>query len=309
MRVHRNAKTTPKGRAVIVQRVEVEGWTLAQTAAAFSVSRRTVAKWRARYRSEGLAGLVDRGSAPGQIPHRTAADREAQIAALRQHRLAGAAIAARLRLPRSTVGAVLRRLGLGRLPPAVPRPPVQRYERARAGELLHVDIKSLGRIGRVGHRIHGDRRQGVRGIGWEHVHVCVDDASRVAYVEVLPTLHRTDAIGFLERATAWFAAHGVRAERVMTDNGSAYTSRDFAAACARLGVRHVRTRPRTPRTNGKAERFIQTLLREWAYHRPYPTSARRRRALTPWLRYYNQRRRHTSLNYVAPLTRLQQVSA
>ena len=204
---------------------------------------------------------------------------------------------------------MLRRLGLSRLPPLTPPPPVQRYERARAGELLHVDIKTLGRIGRIGHRIHGDRRQTVRGIGWEHVHVCVDDASRVAYVEVLPTLHQGDAVGFLERAVAWFAAHGVGAERVMTDNGSAYISRAFATACTRLGVRHLRTRPRTPRTNGKAERFIQTLLREWAYRRPYRTSALRRRALSPWVRYYNQRRPHTSLNYASPISRLQQVSA
>jgi len=309
MRMHGNAKTTPKGRAVIVQRVDVEGWTAAETAQAFSVSVRTVAKWRARYRHAGAAGLLDARSAPRRIPHRTPAAREAQIVALREARLPGAAIAARLRLPRSTVGAVLRRRGLQRLPPLSPPPPVQRYERARAGELLHVDIKTLGRIGRIGHRIHGDRRQGVRGIGWEHVHVCVDDASRVAYVEVLPTLQQTEAGAFLTRAVGWFAAHGVRAERVMTDNGSAYVSRAFAATCAQLGVRHLRTRPRTPRTNGKAERFIQTLLREWAYRRPYRTSALRRRALHPWVRYYNQRRPHTSLNYRPPFTRLQQVSA
>jgi transposase InsO family protein len=309
MRLHPNAKTSPKGRALLVQRVEVDGWTARQTAAAFGVSTRTVAKWRARYRRGGVAELVDARPIPHRIPHRTSARREAEIAALRRARLTGAAIAARLRLPRSTVGTVLRRLGLGRLAALEPRPVVQRYERARAGELLHVDIKSLGRIGRIGHRIHGDRRQTVPGIGWEHVHVCVDDASRVAYVEVLPTVQQGDAIGFLDRAVAWFAAHGIRTERVMTDNGSAYRSRAFRGACTRLGVRHLRTRPYTPRTNGKAERFIQTLLREWAYRRPYPNSARRRRALTPWLRYYNQRRPHTSLNYVAPLTRLQQVSA
>lgn len=309
MKVHRNAKTTPKGRAVIVQRVEREGWSARETAAAFGVSTRTVAKWRARYRRVGVEGLLDGCSTPQRIPPRTSGARETQIATLRAARLTGAAIAGRLQLPRSTVGAVLRRLGLGRLPPRTLPPPVQRYERARAGELLHIDIKTLGRIGRVGHRIHGDRRQAVRGIGWEHVHVCVDDASRVAYVEVLPTVQRGDAIGFLARAVAWFAAHGVRAERVMTDNGSAYVSGAFRAACVRLGLRHLRTRPYTPRTNGKAERFIQTLLREWAYERPYRTSALRRRALTPWLRYYNQRRPHTALNYAAPISRLQQVVA
>ena len=212
-------------------------------------------------------------------------------------------------VPRATVGAVLRRQGLGRLPALTPPEPVRRYERERPGELLHVDIKSLGRIGQVGHRIHGDRRTRVRGIGWEHVHVCVDDRSRVAYVELLPTLGYVDAVGFLERAVAWFAARGVRAERVLTDNGSAYLSRAWRAACARLGLAHKRTRPYRPRTNGKAERFIQTLLREWAYRRAYATSGRRRRALAPWLRYYNRKRPHTALNYRAPITRLEEVAA
>jgi transposase InsO family protein len=306
MQVHRNAKTTPKGRALIVQRVDAEGWGVARTAAAFGVSARTVHTWRRRYRERGVAGLLDASSVPRHSPRVTPAAQVAAVVAWRTQRLTGAAIAQRMQLPRSTVGAVLRRCGLGRLGPLIPPPPVRRYERARAGELFHLDIKTLGRIGRIGHRIHGDRRQGVPGIGWEHVHVCVDDASRVAYVEVLPTLQHPDAIGFLERAVAWFAAHGVRGERVMTDNGSAYVARAFAAACQRLGLRHLRTRPYTPRTNGKAERFIQTLLREWAYHRPYPTSGRRRRALAPWLRYYNARRPHTSLNYRPPLTRLQE---
>ena len=256
-----------------------------------------------------MDGLDDRSSAPRSIPHRTSARREAQIADLRTQRLTGAAIARRVRLPRSTVGAVLRRRGLGRLPPLQAPEPPRRYERERPGELLHLDIKTLGRIGQVGHRIHGDRRRGSVGIGWEHVHVCIDDASRVAYVEVLPGLGKTDAIGFLERAVAWFARHGVRTERVLTDNGSAYVSRAFAAACDRLGVRHKRTRPQRPCTNGKAERFIQTLLREWAYRRPYATSHRRRRALLPWLRYYNRKRPHTALNYRAPVTRLEEVTA
>lgn len=308
MRVHRNAKTTPKGRALIVQRVEADGWTVVQTAAAFGVSRRTVYKWRRRYRLGGADGLRDGSSIPHRMPRLTRPARVAAVRALRAQRLAGATIAHRLQMPRATVGAVLRRCGLGRLPPLVVRPAVRRYERATPGELLHVDIKSLGRIQAVGHRIHGDRQRTVRGVGWEHVHVCVDDASRVAYVEVLPTLHQQDAVGFLERAIGWFAAHGVRAERVMTDNGSAYISRHFTATCARLGVRHLRTRPYTPRTNGKAERFIQTLLREWAYRRAYPTSRRRRRALAPWLRYYNAERPHTALHYQPPLTRLQAVA-
>jgi len=309
MKLHRNARTTPKARALIVQRVDDHGWSVEETAKAFGVSRRTVYKWRARYRAHGLNGLDDRSSVPRRSPRRTAADREARIVQLRGTRLTGQAIAQRVRVPRATVGAVLRRHGLGRLPAVTPPEPVRRYERARPGELLHVDIKSLGRIGQVGHRIHGDRRTRIRGIGWEHVHVCVDDRSRVAYVELLPTLGYPDAVGFLERAVAWFAAHGVRAEQVLTDNGSAYLSHAWRAACARLGVRHKRTRPYRPRTNGKAERFIQTLLREWAYRRAYATSARRRRALAPWLRFYNAKRPHTALNYRAPITRLQEAAA
>ena len=309
MKVHRNARTTPKARALMVQRVDREGWSVDETAAAFGVSPRTVYKWRARYRSDGVRGLDDRSSVPRRMPARTAARHEARIVTLRSERLTGLAIAQRVGLPRATVGAVLRRYGLGRLPAVTPPEPVRRYERARPGELLHVDIKSLGRIGQIGHRIHGDRRARIRGIGWEHVHVCVDDRSRVAYVELLPTLGYDDAVGFLERAVAWFAARGVHAERVLTDNGSAYLSRAWRAACERLGLRHKRTRPYRPRTNGKAERFIQTLLREWAYRRAYATSARRRRALAPWLRYYNAKRPHTALNYRAPITRLQKVAA
>ena len=309
MRVHPNAKTTPKGRALIVQRVDQDGWSVVQTAAAFGVSARTVSKWRARYHGGGVAGLADRISRPHCIRHQTPVGQEQAIVVLRGERLAGAVIARRLGMPRSTVGAVLRRRGLGRLPPATPPPPIRRYERAHPGELVHVDIKSLVRIERVGHRIHGDRRTRVIGAGWEHVHVCIDDASRVAYVEVLRTLHHPDAVGFLKRALTWFAAHGVRVQRVMTDNGSAYRSRAFAALCARRSLRHLRTRPYTPRTNGKAERFIQTLLREWAYRRAYATSQRRTRALPAWLRYYNERRPHTSLNYRAPITRLRQASA
>jgi transposase InsO family protein len=286
-----------------------DGWPVPRVARAFHVSERTVWKWVARYRREGAAGFVDRSAAPHRSPRQTSPRRVLEIVALRAQRLPGHGIARRLGLPRSTVGRVLRHAGLGRLAPLTPRLPVHRYERATPGELLHIDIKSLARIRGVGHRIHGDRRTRVRGIGWEHVHVCIDDASRVAYAEVLPTAQWPDAVGFLERALAWFAAQGVHAQRVMTDNGSAYLSGAFSTSCARLGVRHLRTRPYTPRTNGKAERFIQTLLREWAYRRAYPSSATRRHALAPWLRYYNGRRAHTALNYKAPITRLQEASA
>jgi transposase InsO family protein len=309
VRLHRNAKTTPKGRALLVQRVAALGWSMREATRAAGVSVRTGYKWLARYRAGGEAALEDRGSRPQHRPHRTPAQQEQWILALRGSRLSGPMIAHRTGIARATVGNVLRRHGVGKLGPREPKPPVQRYEWAVPGALVHVDTKALGRIAQVGHRIHGDRTTRVRGIGWEHVHVCIDDASRVAYVEVLPTNQQHDAIGFLTRAAAWFAARGVRIERVMSDNGSAYLARAFATACRALGLRHLRTRPYTPRTNGKAERFIQTLLREWAYVRPYPTSARRRRALGPWLRYYNLRRPHTALHYRAPITRLQQASA
>ena len=309
MRLHPNAKTTPKARALLVQRITVERWPVRRAASATGVSVRTAYKWLARFRAGGLGALQDRPQIATHIPHRTRPAQVAAIRALRARRFATVAIAQRLGVPRSTVGAVLRRLGLSTLPPLTPPVPIQRYERARAGELLHLDIKGLGRIAGVGHRIHGDRRRCRRGIGWEYVHVCVDDATRLAYVEVLPTLQTVDAVGFLARAVGWFAARGIRAERVMTDNGSAYVARDFHAACVRLGLRHLRTRPYTPRTNGKAERFIQTLLREWAYRRAYRSSRLRRRALAPWLRYYNERRPHMGLHSITPFTRLQELAA
>jgi transposase InsO family protein len=285
-------------------------WPIAEAARAGGISVRTAYKWLARYRAEGVGGLDDRASAPHRRPRRTRARLERWIVALRAgRRFSGPAIAYRTGIARATVGNVLRRHGLGRLPPLQPAPVVHRYERARPGELVHIDTKALGRIVRVGHRITGDWRHRPRGIGWEHVHVCVDDATRVAYVEVLPTLEQVDALAFLKRARAWFVGRGVQIEAVMTDNGPAYRARAFAAACAAHGVRHIRTRPYTPRTNGKAERFIQTLLREWAYRTAYATSARRRRALGPWLRYYNQRRPHTAHGYRPPLTRLQELTS
>lgn len=309
MRVHPNAKTTPKARALIVQRVDHEGWTVAETAEAFGVSERTVHKWRARYRELGGAGLDDRRSVPGTIPHRTQGRRVAAILRLRAQRWTVAAIARQVRVPRSTVGGIVQRAGVGRLPPLETPPPVRRYERARPGELVHVDIKPLGRIAQIGHRIHGDRRRRTRGVGWDQVHVCVDDATRVAYVEVLASASHTDAVAFVRRAVRWFARRGVTVERLMTDNGSAYVSRAFAAACQALAMRHIRTRPYTPRTNGKAERFIQTLLREWAYARPYRSSSLRRRRLITYLRHYNRHRPHTGLNHTAPLARLRELAA
>jgi len=253
VQLHPNARTTPRSRAALVQRVIVDGWSVPRVAQAFHVSPRTVFKWLARYRAAGVAGLADRSPAPRSSPQRTPVRRILQIVALRAQRLPGHAIARRLGVPRATVSRILRRQGLCRLPPLTPRAPIQRYERAAPGELLHVDIKSLGRIRGVGHRITGDRRTRVRGIGWEHVHVCIDDASRLAYAEVLADEKAATAIGFLRRALAFFHRHGIRVERILTDNGSAYISIAHALACRKLNLRHLRTRPYRPQTNGKAE--------------------------------------------------------
>jgi transposase InsO family protein len=233
-------------------------------------------------------------------------ERVAQIERLRRQRLSGPAIAGAIGMPRSTVGAVLRRLGLGRLEALDAPPPAIRYERARPGELVHIDSKKLGRIDGIGHRITGDRtgQSRRRGIGWEALHVCIDDASRLAYSEILPDEKTASALGFLERALAWFARHGVVVERVMTDNGSAYRSHAFRAACAGAGLRHLRTRPYTPRTNGKAERFIQTALREWLYGKPYPSSAQRSTDMPAWLHWYNHHRPHAGIHAQTPARRL-----
>jgi transposase InsO family protein len=303
--VHKNAKLAPAGRALLVQRVVVGRERRGRVAAAFGVSARTVGKWVRRWGLEGTPGLVDRSSRPRRCPHQLRPRQVERIAGLRRRRWTSPAIAQRLRLPVSTVGLVLRRLKLNRLRLLeAPVPPI-RYERARPGELVHLDVKKLARIERVGHRIHGDRRTRVVGAGWEYVHVCVDDATRVAYCELLPGEDKLWASVFLHRAVAWFQQLGVgRFERVMTDNGSAYRSRHFGSTLAALGARHLRTRPYTPRTNGKAERFIQTCLREWAYRRPYRTSTVRAAALPAFIRRYNIERPHTALQRRPPLARL-----
>jgi transposase InsO family protein len=303
MKLHRKAKTTPASRLALVQRA-LAGESYEVIAAGMQISVRTVAKWEQRFRRGGPVALEDGSSRPRQTPHQTPPGAIALIRQLReQHGLPAWAIGRALGVPRSTVGAWLRRLGLNRRPSAPPVP-VQRYEWPMPGDLRHVDIKPLGRIAGVGHRIHGDRRARVKGIGWEYVHVAVDDHSRVAYVEVLADQLGTSCAAFLGRALAWFAARGITVRRVMSDNGSGYVSRAFRAACETAGLRHLRTRAYTPRTNGKAERFIQTLQREWAYVRPYQTSAERRAALRPWVRYYNEQRPHASLSYEAPSSRL-----
>jgi transposase InsO family protein len=304
MNMHKNARLMPQGRLLLVQRITDQGWTVSSAAWAAGLSPRQAYRWLARYRAGGTAALADRSSAPRRRPHQVAAERVAAIERLRRQRLSGPAIARRLGMPTSTVGAILRRLGLGRLAALEPRPPVVRYQRERPGELLHIDTKKLGRIAAVGHRITGDRRDSTRGAGWEAVHVCIDDASRLAYSEVLADERKTSAVPFLERAVGWFARQGITVERVMTDNGSAYRSRHWGQACGGLGLRHIRTRPYTPRTNGKAERFIQTSLREWAYARPFATSPERAAALMPWLDHYNTARPHAALAHQPPASRL-----
>jgi transposase InsO family protein len=304
MNVHKNARLTPSGRVLLVQRIE-QGWSVRRAAGSAGVSERTAYRWLDRYRA-GDRVLHDRSSAPHRCRHRLAAMQVSRIEQLRRQRMTGPAIARSLGLARSTVGLVLRRLGLNRLAWLDPRPPVLRYERQRPGELIHIDIKTLGRIDGVGHRITG-QHQGhhrARGIGYEHLHVAIDDASRLAYVELLPSLGRDDATGFLNRALAWYARLGARVERVMTDNGSAYRSKLFAQALQGAGARHIRTRPYTPRTNGKAERFIQTSLREWAYAKPYASSNERAKAIHQWAANYNLARPHSALGGISPFQRL-----
>ena len=304
MNVHKNARLTPSGRVLLVQRIE-SGWRIGEAAAASGVSVRTAYEWLGRYRA-GDRQLADRSSAPHRCSHQLSAAQIAAVEHLRRQRQTGPMIARALGMARSTVSLVLRRLGLNRLALIEPRPPIIRYERERPGELIHIDIKTLGRIDGVGHRITGQHalHHRARGIGYEHLHVAIDDASRLAYVELLPSLGREDATGFLNRALDWYARVGAKVERVMTDNGSAYRSKLFASALQQAQARHIRTRPYTPRTNGKAERFIQTSLREWAYARPYASSAERTKAIVQWADTYNRDRPHAGIGGLSPWQRL-----
>jgi transposase InsO family protein len=278
-----------------------------RVAAGLGISERTVRKWLARWRAGGEPALNDRSSAPARSPRRLPREITAEIEHLRRQRLTGPQIAHRLGLPLSTVGGILRQLGLGRLAALEPRPPVVRYQRERPGELIHVDTKKLGKIAGIGHRITG-RRSGMinrhHGIGWEALHVAIDDASRLSYSEILPDERKASATAFLGRTLAWFARHGVTVERIMTDNGSAYRSHAFRHACAAAGLRHLCTKPYTPRTNGKAERFIQTVMRECAYAQPFACSHDRAAALPRWLHLYNVHRPHAALAGRPPISRL-----
>jgi transposase InsO family protein len=317
MQLHANAALSLNQRRRMVGRVIEQGWSLTQAAEAAEVSDRTCAKWVARYRAQGEAGLRDRSSAPRSIPHRTPADRVEVIELLRRLRMTGAEIAECLAMALSTVSAVLARIGLGKLSRLDPLEPPNRYERRAAGELLHIDVKKLGVISGAGWRVTGNRtsqnanrRQRRKGgpAGWEFVHVCVDDATRLAYAEVLADEKATTAIAFLRRAVAFYGAHGISVQRVMTDNGAAYRSTIHALACRALGIRHLRTRPRRPRTNGKAERFIKTMMAGWNDGAIYGSSRERAGALDGWLWTYNHRRRHGALSHKPPIARLNELN-
>jgi transposase InsO family protein len=299
MRVHGNARLTPFGRDLMCRRVRQDGWTVRHAAEAAGCSERTCYRWLARF--DAGEQLTDRSSAPRSVPGRTSARIEAVIEQLRRHRWTSTRIAAELGMATSTVCAILARLGLNRLSRLEPPEPPNRYCRRHPGELIHIDIKKLGRFNKPGHRVTGTRTGSRnRGSGWEYCHVAVDDTSRLAYVEILEDERGPTCAGFLRRAVAWFAHHGIIVQRVMTDNGAGYRSRAHADALTQLGIRHLRTRPYRPRTNGKAERFIQTLQVEWAYAATYQDHRHRRQALGGWLSYYNWRRPHSALGHKSP---------
>ena len=314
MKLHANARLSLKGRELLVERVEGAGWALTQAAEAAGVSDRTARKWLARYRAEGPTGLLDRSSAPATVANRTDERRVQAIAALRRLRMTGAEIAEALDMALSTVSAILTRIGMGKfgrlgLEPAV------RYERQRPGELIHIDVKKLGRIARPGHRVLGQQGRAAKGYhrrrydqGWEFVHIAIDDATRLAYVEVLSDEKATTAIAFLARAVKHFASYGITVQALITDNGSAYRSTVHAIACRALRIRHLRTRPYRPQTNGKAERFIRTLLGGWAYGAIYRNSRERTAALPGWIDFYNRRRPHGALSHKPPIARLHELN-
>lgn len=322
MKLHANAPLGPKGRATMVRRVLEEGLALTQAAEAAGVSAKTAGKWVRRYREEGEVGLRDRSSAPHTVHNATSPQRVEAIIALRRLRLTGPEIAELLEMATSTVSAVLKRVGLGKLSRLGAEEPIRRYERSRPGELIHIDVKKLGAIGPegAGHRVLGRgwakkaatrtdaagvrRRQG----GWDRVHVCVDDATRMAYAEVLPDEKAKTVIGFLRRAVTFYGSHGIVVEGLMTDNGPAYRSAAHGLACRAMGIKHIRTRPYRPQTNGKAERFIRTMLGEWAYAAVYGSSAERAAALSGWLERYNFRRRHGALGHRPPIARLRELT-
>ncbi|MES1162924.1 MAG: IS481 family transposase [Rhizobacter sp.] len=309
MNSHKHARLTPKGRALLVSRVRDEGWSVGAASEAAGVSKRTGFKWLARFRSEGPVGLADRSSRPLRSPRSLAAQEQVELEGMRRMRWPLWRIAAQSGRGIATVSRCMKRLGLSRLKSLEPPVPVVRYERAAPGELLHLDTKKLGRIDGVGHRITGDRTLNRnRGIGWDMVHLAIDDHSRVSFALIKTDERGENCAQFLREAVAYYASLGVRIDRVMTDNGCGYVSKAFRAACTELGIRHVRTRPYTPKTNGKAERLVQTSLREWAYAQPYASSAQREAALQPFLHRYNWHRPHSALNRQPPMSRIPAMS-
>ena len=304
MNVHKNAGLTPRGREILISRLERREHPI-DVATAMGVSAGTVYKWRRRYLEEGIAGLRDRSSRPHASPNRTPADIEAKVIALRKERRIYHRIAAEVGVSRATVGRILTRHGLNRWRDLEPAEPVRRYERAKPGEMIHIDIKKLGRFNKTGHRITKDRtgQSNSRGVGWEYVHVCIDDHSRLGLADIMPDEKKESAVTFLETAIAWYKRFGITVERVMTDNGSCYKSHAFREACQRLGLKHIRTKPYTPRTNGKAERFIQSSLREWAYARAYQNSGQRAEEFPHWLHHYNWHRPHAGIKGKTPVSR------
>jgi transposase InsO family protein len=306
MNIHKNARLTPLRREEMALAVIEGGLSQAQAASQYAVTAKVVKRWVERYKAEGRAGMADRSSRPRHSPNRTDQTVVDRVVALRRQRFTGKHIASMVGVSPATVSRVLARAGLSRLKDLEPAEPARRYERDAPGDMIHIDIKKLGRFDRVGHRITGDRtgQSNSRGIGWEYVHVCIDDASRVAFSQILPDECKQSAVAFLEAAIAYYASLGITVSHVMTDNGSCYRSKAFARACGDLGLKHIRTRPYTPRTNGKAERFIQTALREWAYAVAYPTSKHRAAELPVWLHRYNWHRPHGSLKSKTPISRL-----
>ena len=306
MDMHKNARLTPKGREEMVRAVVDCGLTKVAAARRFNTTPKTVAKWVARFRAEGVDGLRDRSSRPLSLPAQTPPATCAAVEALRRQRHSGKHIAAELAISPATVSRILRRLGLNRLSALEPAEPVRRYERDKPGELIHIDIKKLGKFNHIGHRITGDRRgqSNSRGVGWEYVHVCIDDHSRVAFAKIMPSEKKRSAIAFLKAALSYYESLGIKVERVMTDNGSCYRSLAFRRACKRSHLRHIRTKPYTPKTNGKVERFIQTSLREWAYAYAYQNSQQRRDRLPYWLHRYNWHRPHAGIDDKIPISRL-----
>jgi transposase InsO family protein len=302
--LHGNARLTPAGRELMCRRVRDDGWTVEEAAEAAGCSERTCYRWLARF--DAGEAMTDRSSRPKTIPNRTPHEVVEVIEQLRRLRWTSSRIAAELSMATSTVCAVLARIGLNRLSRLGPPEPPNRYCRRHPGELVHVDVKKLGRFSRPGHRVTG-RKPGTYsggGLGWDAVHVCIDDTTRLAYIEVLPDETAATTVEFLDRAVTWFAGHGIIVQRVMSDNGAPYRSTAWATWCADHNIRHLRTRPYRPQTNGKAERLIQTMLREWAYAATYRDSQHRIHALTPWLDYYNNRRPHGALGHKPPISRL-----